>query len=302
MKTKHYFLIFWLGVAFSGTFCLSLSAQNRIVIVNECEGYSEDINDYLQKMERKWGGIRVVGDLMLPSANTYIYPRFEELVYWRGDDNYSKSNIQNLQTSSFVAETVGQTLSSEGDTIRVVNLGELTVLKGYWNLSDKEMDADTLRNRLRNLLCDRHKCDTLLLLTSCLSDFNLRSWQEPGKKPRDVSGEADLTVRAEWELYDRETGKIVKEFQTEGKAGETWSRITQEQVYKLQDNRISPELIQDSLEKVTLNTPIFHGGSYVPSLQDVSTFHYGEPAIYPLIRTAAGQIADQLQKKRIHTN
>ena len=302
MKTKHYFLIFWLGVAFSGTFCLSLSAQNRIVIVNECDGYSEDINDYLQKMERKWGGVREAGDLMFPSAITYFYPRFEELVYWRGNDNYSKSNIQNLQTSSFVAETVGQTLSSEGDTIRVLNPGELTVLKGYWNFSDKEMDADTLRNRLRNLLCDRHKCDTLLLLTSCLSDFGLRSWKEPGKKPRDVSGEADLTVRAGWAVYDRKTGKIVKEFQTEGKAEEAWSRITQEQVYKLQDNRFSPELIQDSLEKVTLNTPVFYGGSYVPSLQDVSIFHYGKPAIYPMILTAAEQITDQLQKNRIHTN
>ena len=302
MKTKHYFLIFWLGVAFSGTFCLSLSAQNRIVIVNECDGYSDNINRFLRNMETKGRVADIRSDMAPdPIATVYSYPTFEELTYWQGNDDYFKSNIQNLQTSSFVAETVGQTLSSEEDTIRVLNPGELTVLKGYWNLSDKEMDADTLRNRLRNLLCDRHKCDTLLLLTSCLSDFGLRSWKEPGKKPRDVSGEADLIVRAKWELYDRKTGKIVNEFHTKGKASDAWNQITREQVEKLREDRYLYENLRDSSEKAAFNAP-FNRGPYIPSIQDLSTFHYGEPAIFPLIRTAAEQITDQLQKNRIHTN
>ena len=299
MKTKHYFLIFWLGVAFSGTFCLSLSAQNRIVIVNECDRYPENVNDFLRNMERRTGGITDSHGILDPTE--YYYPKFEELVYWRGNDNYSRKNIQNLQASCLVAETVGQTLSNEGDTIRVLNPGELTVLKGYWNLSEKEMDADTLRNRLRNLLCDRHECDTLLLLTSCLSDFGLRSWKEPGKKPRDVSGEADLTVRTEWAVYDRKTGKILEEFQTEGKTADAWNRITREQAYKLHENRFSPELIQDSSKKAILNTSFFPR-VYSPSLRDLSTFHYGEPAIYPLIRTAAKQIAERLQENGINEN
>ena len=307
MKTRHYFLIFWLGVAFSGTFCLSLSAQNRIVIVNECDGYSDNVNHFLRNMENKLGGVNLgplgtpIANLMTPSPTLYTYPRLEELAYWHGNSTHSRKNIQNLQTSCLVAETVGQTLSSEGDTIRVLNPGELTVLKGYWNLLDKEMDADTLRNRLRNLLCDRHKCDTLLLLTSCLSDFGLRSWKEPGKKPRDVSGEADLTVRTGWAVYDRKTGKIVEEFQAKGKASDAWNRITREQAYKLRHNQFSTKLITDSLERVAFNVP-FNQGPYIPTIRDLSTFHYGEPAIYPLIRTAAKQIADRLQENGINEN
>ena len=299
MKPKCY-LIFLLGIAFSGMFSLEMSAQNRIVIVNECEGYPEDVNVFLRNIEIKRGGGMING---IPRSIDYSYPRFEELLYWQGNDDYSRTNIRNAQTSCLVAETVGQTLSSEGDTIRVLNPGELTILKGYWNLSDKEMNADTLRNRLRNLLCDRHKCDTLLLLTSCLSDFSLRSWKEPGKKPRDVSGEADLTVRAGWAVYDRKTGKVVKEFQTEGKASDAWNRITREQAYKLRHNQFSPELIQDSSKRNLIESPSpLNWHTFGPSFKDLSTFHYGEPAIYPLIRTAAGQIADRLQEDRINEN
>ena len=300
MKPKCY-LIFLLGIAFSGMFSLEMSAQNRIVIVNECDGYPEDVNIFLKKMERRTGGVTDSHGWLY--STRYYYPKFEELAYWRANENHSRTNIQNLQTSCLVAETVGGALSSEGDTIRVLNPGELTILKDYWNLTDKEMNADTLRNRLRNLLCDRHKCDTLLLLTSCLSDFNLRSWKEPGKKPRDVSGEADLTVRTEWAIYDRKTGKVVKEFQTEGKAGKAWNRITREQAYKLQKNQYSPELIQDSSKRnlVESYSPL-NWHTFGPSFKNLSTFHYGEPAIYPLIRTAAGQIADLLQKNRINEN
>ena len=194
-------------------------------------------------------------------------------------------------------------MSGEGDTIRTLNPGELTILKGYWNLSDKEITDDALRNRLRNLLCERHECDTLLLLVSCLSDFNLRSWKEPGKKPRDVSGEADLTVRAKWAVYDRKTEKIINEFHTQGKATDAWDRITREEVYELWHNQLSSNLITDSLEKATFHAVSFNsGGDYMPSIQDLSTFHFGEPAIFPLIRTAAKQIADQLQEGRIDKN
>lgn len=301
MKTKRY-LIFWLGIAFSGLFCLKMSAQHRIVIVNECDGYSENVNDFLRNMEGKLRTADIRSDMdPTPRSIDYFYPRFEELLYWQGNNDHSRTNIRNAQTACLVAETVGQTLSGDGDTVRVLNPGELTILKGYWNLSEKAMNPDTLRNRLRNLLCDRHECDTLLLLTSCLSDFDLRSWKEPGKKPRDVSGEVNLTVRAEWAVYDKKMGKIVKEFQTEGKAGEAWNRITREQAYKLQKNQFSPELIQDSSEIAALNAP-FNRGPYMPSIRDLSTFHYGEPAIYPLIRTVAGQIADRLQENRINKN
>ena len=302
MKPKCY-LIFLLGIAFSGMFSLEMSAQNRIVIVNECDRYPENVNDFLRNMEGKLRVADTRTDMSpTPRSIDYFYPRFEELVYWQGNNDYAKTNIRNAQTSCLVAETVGGALSSEGNTIRVVNPGELTILKGYWNLTDKEMDADTLRNRLRNLLCDRHKCDTLLLLTSCLSDFGLRSWKEPGKKPRDVSGEADLTVRTEWAVYDRKTGKVVKEFQTEGKASDAWNRITREQAYKLQENQFSPELIQDSSKRNLIESPSPLDTYTFASLKNLSTFHYGEPAIYPLIRTAAKQIADRLQENGINEN
>ena len=67
MKTKHYFLIFWLGVAFSGIFCLNLSAQKRIVIVNECDEYPDNINRFFRNMEKKTGGIRF-DDLVMPTS------------------------------------------------------------------------------------------------------------------------------------------------------------------------------------------------------------------------------------------
>ena len=304
MKPKCY-LIFLLGIAFSGMFSLEMSAQNRIVIVNECDGYPEDVNVFLKKMERRTGGVTDSHGWLY--STRYYYPKFEELAYWRANENHSRTNIQNLQTSCLVAETVGGALSSEGDTIRVLNPGELTILKGYWNLTDKEMNADTLRNRLRNLLCDRHKCNTLLLLTSCLSDFNLRSWKEPGKKPRDVSGEADLTVRAGWAVYDRETGKIVEEFQTEGKAMEAWNLITREQINEINDKRYSLDNIQDASERALMKQEELPSWVHGPlglfsSLKDRSVFHYGEPAIYPLIRMAAGQIAERLQEDRINEN
>ena len=287
-------LNFWLVIVFSGLFCMEMSARNRVVIVNECEGYSDNINVFLRNLEIKSYGAS--------SPTLYFYPRFEALAYWRGNDDHFLRNIRNLQTSCLVSETVGEALSSECDTVRVVNPGELTVLKGYWNLFDQEMDADTLRNRLRNLLCDRHECDTLLLLTSCLSDFHLRSRKEPGKKPRDVSGEVNLTIRVEWAVYDKATGKLVKEFQTEGKAGEAWNRITREQAYKLRDDQWSPELIQDSSEIAKYNTPFLRGKPSIPSVKDLSTFHFGEPAVYPLIRIAAEQIADRLQEGRVNGN
>ncbi len=298
MKTMKY-LFLWFAWAGGVT---TVNAQ--IVLLNECNT-PDDLNRFMPKMYevRAIRNINADNSVSMPSiydSPDIVYRSFEELVYWEGNERFFRSGIRNRETADGIVETTGKILSERGYSVITPAPAVLKLLKEGWDL-EKEKITEADRLKLRNLLCENYGADTLLLLTDCSCDFRFRSWKEPGRKPKDVSGEAELTIGAVWAVYDCRSERIVSEFRTEGTAGMDRERITRGLVDELREKRFARENIRDAAERQYVDERRLKSQSTHRShlsisetwdLKPAMPIHYGVPAIWPLVEKITGEFAE----------